>query len=154
MEELKKNADAALFKQRTDEIHKYLVYLIDETLRLGTWSMRCSLLELFSFIGYWVIWVVAIFGDVPDEFRRTMLDFAFLVLLVAMFRGAYHYRKWREAEGEWRGATNVLRKMGVPLPEEGDGDRKIKTTPERSPFRRFKEFIERMNSKDKMEAYA
>ena len=153
MEELKKNADMALYKQRTDEVSKYLLHLIDETLRLGLWYSRCSMLTLLTFLAYWIILSIALFTELPSEMRRTALDLQFLVILVAWVREAFHHRKWREKEGEWTGAVTILRKMGVPLPEEGDGKRR-KIMERKSPFRRFKEFAERMKSKDPMEAMA
>lgn len=152
MEELKKNAEMALYKQRTEEVSKYLLHLIDETLRLGLWHSRCSVLTGFSFLCYWLVLIIALFADLPDEFRRTMLDFSFLVIIVAWIREQHHYRKWREAEGEWKGAVTILRKMGIPLPEE-DGTKRRKSVRRESPFKRFKEFFERIKSKDPMEAY-
>lgn len=154
MEELKKNADMALYKQRTEEVHKYLVHLIDETLRLGLWHSRCSALTALTFLCYWIVLIISLFADLPDEFRRTMLDFSFLVIIVAWLRENHHHSKWREAEGEWKGAVTVLRKMGVPLPEEDDGSKKRKSVKRESPFKRFKEFFERMKAKDKMAATA
>lgn len=153
MEDLKKNAEMALHKQRADEVHKYLVYLIDETLRLGLWHSRCSALTLLAFLGYWIAFTIALFADLPDEVRRGALDLHFIVIVVAWAREAFHHRRWRETEGEWKGAVTVLRKMGVPLPED-DGDKKRKSMKRESPFKRFKEFFERMKSKDKMNAYA
>lgn len=131
MEKLKAETQKQYAIQRMEDVGAYLDELIEKTHEKFKWSVRCDMLDLFCFVGYWVIMTTALFMDTPDEFRRGALDWAFLVMLVSIFRSWNATKEWRETEGEWTGATEVLRRLGMlnDKPEGGQRKRKVEKHP-------------------------
>lgn len=113
MQKLKEETERQYVKQRLDEIGKYIEELADECHARFLYTMRCDILETICFVAYWAVLVMIIFLDVPQWVRDNATGMMFLVWLVAIFRGWYHNKRWREKEGEWEGATRVLKILGM-----------------------------------------
>lgn len=121
MEQLKENAEKAKVIQTLDAVSKYIHEISESCDHRLRWSLRCDILEGIAFFGYWTILTTALFMDAPDDVRRICMDFAFLVVLVAMFRSWKATRLWREKEGEWTGATKMLQLFGMLPPDKEKG---------------------------------
>ena len=119
MENLKKAADASKVAQTFDGISKYIDRLSDECDERIKKSLRADTLMLFTFVGYFAVMLVALFGDLDPVIRRLHTELIFLVELIAVFRAWHFTKEWRAKEGEWDGAINVLRLLGM-LPEAKD----------------------------------
>lgn len=121
MEELKANTEKAKVHQTLDAIGKYIHQLSDECDERFKMTLRADALVMFTFVGYFAVMLIALFGDLPYEVRRMHTELIFCVELVAIFRSWYFTKQWREKEGEWTGATQILRLLGMLHPEKERG---------------------------------
>lgn len=124
MQKLKEEADKQYALQRMEEVGKYLDELSAECLERLKWSLRCDVLEMVAFISYWVILITGILMDAPEWVADLSTDLMFIVLIVAVGRSWGASARWREKEGEWKGAVTVLRKLGMLKDYDGGNSRK------------------------------
>lgn len=128
MEELKKNAEKARVSQTLDSITKYIHEISDSCDHRLKWSIRCDVLEQITIMSYFGLLILCISLNVSDAVRDNATDAMFFVVLMAIIRSWKANRLWREKEGEWTGATNVLRLLGMLPPEDGGRERKKRRT--------------------------
>lgn len=124
MQQLKENADRALVQQKLNAIAEYMLDLSKSCLHRLEWSIRCDKLEAFAFLGYFVILLTSVWLDTSREFHRTVMDLAFFVVMIAIIRSWNANKLWREKEGEYTGATNILRMLGMLPDVPPPGERK------------------------------
>lgn len=121
MEQLKENAEKSKLVQTLGDVSKYLDSLMEECSTRLKASFRADGLVLFTFFGYFAVLIVALFGNLDPVIRRLATELTFMVELVAIFRSWHFTKRWREKEGEWNGAVNVLRILGMVPPEQERG---------------------------------
>lgn len=74
-----------------------------------------------ALFGYWAVLITGIFMDAPKDVRDITTDLAFLVWAITIVRGWSARTKWREKEGEWTGAIEILRRLGM-MPDRPEGE--------------------------------
>lgn len=145
MEQLKKNADEQYVKERYDEVVEYIRKLSKEVDDLGVKSKKINAIEL---------------GLIAAQLIATVFapDFVWAVFWVGWFFTMLHRvynidMPRRFKLGKMLGAIETLEILGIVTKTEDGNDRNTKPVKVRSLFKRFKEFWERMGSKNKVEVY-
>lgn len=114
MEELKKNTEMAKVAQQFTELSQYIEKLggaIDEALRRRKTSSRIYILT-------WLAWVIA------GLFNHLLGDLFESVFILALIYDAYRFAILRSAFGEFRGAMEVLRILGMLPPRPDPREKK------------------------------
>lgn len=153
-ERLEMNTAMEYAKQRTEEFQKFFTGLIENANDKMYWKWRADVLELTVLaVHMGVILILAITTDYGD-WAQEIIDWSFLLFVVVAIRSWWHHSRWCRAEGELEGAIRTLEMLDMAKFERDDSDdekRKSKAKA-KSPFKRFKEFWERIGKSK--EAYA
>jgi len=158
MQQLEENARRQQAKDKATDITKRLLELLEIESKKLRWYMRSHTLVMIVMLAYFIILGILLFSSLGADTVDTYLDFTFLIWVVAIARSNWHEARWQRARGDRKGFEEALVMLGMLDVEECDCDnckkkKKIKVA-SKSPFKRFKEFFERMGSKKPEEAYA
>lgn len=123
-EDLKKAAMESKQRQTVKEVGEYLDRLTDEISRCHK-KNRNSLI-LYTIV--WLAWVAA--GIWKPELDRTLE----MIFIFALIYNSYRFAQLRRAHGEFQGAIEILRILGL-IPPHNNGDRQVKNKEVESPFR-------------------
>ncbi len=116
-EQLKKNADDALVKQRYREVSAYLDVLLKRMEHCVKWSMISSL----AYMGAWVAWVIL---DLAFPWGK---GWWFIIWVAGLIWQQIWDVRLASVRGKLDGAFKVLELLGlVPPASEGDSRKKKK----------------------------
>lgn len=152
IEQLKKNAEQQFVKERMAELAEYLETLANKAGDTLEWSMRGSLLEGVAIVAYFVTLFLGMYLGLAPETIESIADWSFLVFFVTALRSLHLHAQWMRADGELDGCLRTLEVLKM-LDDKTFGNRRRKVST-KSRFPRFKEFWERITSKNKQEQYA
>ena len=154
MQQLKENTEQQFIKERFDELHKELHALYEIRRDRLYWAARSRMLTHFVAAMMLVIILVNTLLGYPDIAALYEFTLVF-IFMVTLLRSHEHENRLFMIQGRIDGFIQALQILKiVPENEPPAGRKKRKRAPWSSPFRRFKEFFERMESKDKQEQYA
>lgn len=146
LDQLRENAEKQYVQERMGEVKEKLILLCRRYDELTFKNIKWCFIELGAWLAFFVATVVGA-GDMIESLAMLL----WIGCLVYRWVGIMFRREY--LEGKIDGMLDTLITLGI-MDEHVDGDKQVKTRQARSPFKRFKEFFERMGSKNTQEAHA
>jgi len=154
-EQLKKNTAEQYARERANEVGEYLKTLALNSAERRYWKERSVALTLVAIATNFLSITILALVDAPIQYTENVSTAGLITFLVAMFRAQSLTERWHRASGELDGALTALQKAGMmKIDYEDEGNSRTRSKKKKALFPRFKEFFERMGSKDKREKYA
>lgn len=150
-EQLEENTRKEAAKQRAETVHNKILAMLEDILDGLQWERRASTLFFFTLsLYFFVIFWATYWFDRPDALE-IQIDFFSTLMWVTLLRVYWHMARRMYREGKFEGYLEAMVDLGYATKDENDGMRKrIKNA---SPFKRFKEFWERVGQGNSKEAY-
>lgn len=152
LEQLEENTRIEKAKQTAKEIHDKILAMLDDIIDGLQWERRANHLFFFTLMTQLgvIFWSGYNFEDI--EVLRSHIDILSTLTWLTLLRLYWHTAVRRYREGKFEGYLDAMVDLGYATRDEQDGMRKrIKNA---SPFKRFKEFWERIGERKRKEAMA
>lgn len=153
-EKLEQNTREAYAQQKADEFIEFITAMIDESIEMHRWQQRASKMTIFTVFIWFAFIPFGEFIQTPADVFDVAHEWLFTIFIMMVFRSHWHDLRWKYADGKVDGALAVLEKLGYSKNDDELKKKKKKRVKYKSPFKRFKEFWERMGSKENQEAFA
>lgn len=142
LEQLEENAKLQYTKERIGELVEHMNKSISDMREAMRWVMRTSLLNIFNIACYWAGVMIIEIKDLPVTYLQAHGNWFLLIFLLLVIR-EHHFEKLAEyAEGRLDGIYLAIKAL---YPSDYDkGVNNHKPIKQRSLFKRFKEFFERI----------
>lgn len=142
-------------KERIEEVSQYYEDTFAATKEAEIVHIRARLCDNAMFLT-WVLTLIWLgLGDEEFYSRYEWIkEIAFTLYLLTAVRAWFHFTIYREIHGVHEGCKETLRCLGYLERDNDRGDKTKRKVKRKSLFERYKEFWERVGTKDKQEAYA
>lgn len=156
MQQLKENTEREKAKDVVETILTYYRSIFDELDEAIMWEMRSAVLSTFAIMMSIITIAVPIFLvgiDFPEHIQNY-IDLGGTVTWVVILRMYFLTGDRKLVHGKLTAATKILKELGWLETFEKRGNKRRKKVKLRSPFKRFKEFWERVGQREGLEVNA
>lgn len=160
MKQLEENTKREKAKQQAETLISRIVELLRLEIQALRKRMRADVLFFATVVLYFALLIYGIVRgiDLESGVLSVSLTASYILFFFSFLRSIHFTILFQKAKSKREGFEEALSYLGL-IEEQGCdcdecGSKKKKTKLFTSPFKRFKELFERLNSKDKKEVYA
>jgi hypothetical protein len=154
MQQLEESAKEQYYKERVEELFARLREALDSQIEALRWKHRTGMFQVLNITAYFAALAIKGYYEVSETyFANTSMVIYFATFVFLLIREGIFESKARYHEGVFDGIFTALETLYPNVKDDTGNDREVKKVKRKALFPRFKELFERLQGKNKQEAY-